>query len=264
MNAINYKIISSSNPEDTNVKDYFVMPYYDPSLVVYINMSKDSITWFNSKLKKITGYKKIESSIKKLYANSKFNGYNITIIGFLSKNKNTKTLMIFDLLLKDEIDGKIQSKKYSIRVDNIRNRFFQPNVKNILPVFCKKNDTDKIDDISMQMIESDAWDGFILYLDKPYNYEDNNMLFCKLWELKTAIISGYDVCNNPQTNEPMISNIYVIDTNNISYKICGGLAELQKIPIVECEKILNKEILFKFCIIKTTEETIMRTKLIKF
>ena len=244
------------------------MPYYSFSSLVYITISKSSVEWYNNNLKRITGYKRIESSLKKIYSNSKFNGYEITIIGFLTINKKRRSLVIFDLLLQDEISKKIQSKKYSIRLDNIRNRFIDfKNNKLVLSVFAQKCSSNELDNITLKMIESNSWDGLIFYKDKPYNYDVNNLslLFYKVWDIKNGTITGYEFGSNSD-NKPCVKSLYVYNEElNGTVKICGNLAEVQKLDINELdERILNKKILFKYCIFNIDNKKTILTNFLKF
>ena len=256
------------NIDNLELKDYFIMPYYSFNSLVYITISKSSIEWYNNNLKRITGYKRIENALKKIYASSKFYGYEITVIGFLTTTKKKKTLVIFDLLLKDEINKKIQSKKYSIRLDNIKNRFINlVNNKLVLSVFAQKNISDTIDDITLKMIESNSWDGLIFYKDKPYNFEIDNssLLFYKVWEIKTGIITGFEFGTNSD-NKPCVTSLFVFNEElNNNIKICGNLAEVQKIDINELdERILNKKILFKYCVFDVDGKKTILTNFLKF
>lgn len=256
--------IKIGNNIDINYTEYFIMPYYPPEALIYIKMSKDDIQWFNNSLKNMTGFKRINTSLRKLYSSSKYNGYNITLIGFISLKKKVKTFVIIDLLLDDEITKKIQSKKYSIRLDNIRNRFGfsqNTNIKNIMPVFSQK--INSIDDtIYSNLIESNSWEGFIYYKDKPYNYikEENSLIFDKKWEIMNGIVTGISSADDGTINE-----IFVTSNKNIIVKIKDGLNSLNKIPAEKRDELIfNKPILYKKCELQNKEKNIILTKFLKF
>ena len=132
---------SFKNDINLNYSDYFILPYYNENTLTYITIKNDDIKWFNNNLKSISPYKRINKSLIRFYNDSKFKGYEICVIGFINKIQNFHSLAIFDLLLKDEFEGKIQSKKYSIRYDNIKNRFLvniPKSIKNVYAVFGQK------------------------------------------------------------------------------------------------------------------------------
>ncbi len=263
MEKIDTKIIK--NIENINLKDYFIMPYYSNDSLIYVKITKESIKWYNNDLKNITPYKRINNALKKMYISSKFYGYEIYLICFLSKRKQKTSLIVFDLLLKDEIEKKIQSKKYSIRLDNIKNRFIDLKNKFIIPIFAQKNENNEINDILLKMIESNSWDGFIFYKDKPYNYDLDNtsLFFYKLWEIKSGQITNYEVSLN-ENNEPFISCIYISnDELGSNIKISGNIAEIQKYKPNEIE-LINKKILFKYCILKNDDSVTIITNFLKF
>ena len=70
MEKINITDINQLNNFDKS--NYFVMPYYDMSSMIYIEINQLTINWYNYNLKKISPYLKINKSLRDLYNNSKF------------------------------------------------------------------------------------------------------------------------------------------------------------------------------------------------
>lgn len=246
------KINTCSLTDDLNLSynEYFILPYYDENTLVYITIKDTEVKWFNKNLKPITPYKRISKSLLYFYENSKFKGYEICILGFVNKIQKFQSLAVFDLLLKDEIDGKIQSKKYSIRYDNIKYRFLiniPKSIKNVYAVFGQKYSENAFNTTVISCIKSNIWEGFSLYKDKPFAYEDDQYDFLtnKVWETSQNKIK--DVKFTIDKEDKITLNSIIIKENNIEVPITLGLEKIKVQNINDINELKDKNIMYKTC-----------------
>lgn len=247
MKKINYCLFK----EDMNLtySDYFILPYYNENSLIYITIKNNEIKWFNNNLKSISPYKRINKSLIYFYNESRFKGYEICIIGFLNKIQNFHSLAVFDLLLKDEFEGKIQSKKYSIRYDNIKYRFLTnipKNIKNVYAVFGQKFEESVFNSSIINCIKSNIWEGFSLYKDKPYCYDDQyDLIINKVWEINTSKIN--DIKFSTDEKNKLILNSIIIKENNVEIPITLGLEKIKIETINDINELKDKNIMYKTC-----------------
>ena len=245
------KINSCSFKDDINLNysDYFILPYYNENTLTYITIKNDDIKWFNNNLKLISPYKRINKSLIRFYNDSKFKGYEICVIGFINKIQNFHSLAIFDLLLKDEFEGKIQSKKYSIRYDNIKNRFLvniPKSIKNVYAVFGQKFDEAVFNSSVISCIKSNIWEGFSLYKDKPYCYDNSfDLITNKAWEIFENKIK--EVKFSTDKDNKLILNSIIIENENKEIPITLGLEKIKIENLDDINNLKDKNILYKTC-----------------
>ena len=104
--------------ENENEKErYFLQPFVEgKQCKIFFDTNENgvvSLKAFDDSDRKF----KIENSIKKelvnFYKSSKFFGFSTVVLGVLSVNKkNVTNLILNDIFLKDEYDGKVQSRRY--------------------------------------------------------------------------------------------------------------------------------------------------------
>lgn len=236
--------------EDENLiySNYYIFPYYNENTIVYITIKNNEITWFNNDLKLISPYKRINKSLLYFYNNSKFKNYEICIIGFINKIQKFRSLAVFDLLLKDEMNEKIQSKKYSIRYDNIKYRFLTnipKSIKNVYAVFAQKFTENTFNSTIINCIKSNVWEGFSLYIDKPYCYEDDkfDLIINKAWEIKEGKIKDVNFSVSKE-NELILTSIILKNNEN---SITLGLDKIKIKNIDDINDLKNRNILYKTC-----------------
>lgn len=261
MNKINcFSLTEDNNKLDFN--NYFIFPYYNEKNLTYISINKDQIKWYNNNLKEITPFKRINKSLQYFYNNSKFKGYEIFVIGFINKIQKFKSFAVFDLLLKDEIEGKIQSKKYSIRYDNVRYRFLTnipKNIKNVYTVFSQKYSDDIFNSTVISCLKSNIWEGFSLYKDEPYNYDENfNLIVNKVWEINKNKIN--DIKFSIDEKNKFIIDSILVENNNIIIPIKVGLDKIKVENIDDINELKTKTIMYKTCNI----DDIIYSKFISF
>ena len=118
---------------------YYMQPYINGEKVVLTISSLNGvvkIVCINDAGKTVKLDNKIKKELRKCYESSRFNGFNIVINGFLTiDKKNITYLMCYDLFLKDEYEGKMQSKKLSIRYENLNIRFLNQKLKLVRTIF---------------------------------------------------------------------------------------------------------------------------------
>ena len=235
--------------KEINYNNYFIFPYYNEKTLTYISIKDNKVKWYNNNLKEITPLKRINKSLLYFYKNSKFKGYEIFLIGFINKIQNFHSFAIFDLLLKDEIYGFIQSKKYSIRYDNIKNRFITnipKNIKNVYAIFAIKYSDDIFNSTVISCIKSNTWEGFSLYKDSPYNYdEDYNYISNKIWEINTDKI--YDLKFSRNEENKIKLNSIIIKKESSEIQITLGLEKIKIETLDDINNLKDKIIMYKVC-----------------
>ena len=237
--------ISLDSKNEINFNNYFIFPYYNEKNLTYISINKDQIKWYNNNLKEITPFKRINKSLLYFYNNSKFKGYEIFVIGFINKIQKFKSFAVFDLLLKDEIDGKIQSKKYSIRYENINYRFLvniPKSIKNIYSIFAQKFSESFFNNGVITCLKTNKWEGYSLYIDKPYNYENLSLISNKAWIIDTGKIIDIKISIDDKNNFIIDS---LITKNNI--KVTMGLDQIKIKNLDDLNDIKEKNIMYKTC-----------------
>jgi hypothetical protein len=158
---------------------YFIQPFIEGNELIINISSKNNnceIKAINKNGKSIKLLKRIENELISLYNSSNFKGFEIILKGFITLTKKKKTLMLYDLLLKNEYDMKVQSKKYNIRLENLNIRFLKIGSKNIKSIFTFKYNERNIDHIINQFIKSNLINGLVFHKDVPYNYEDDEII----------------------------------------------------------------------------------------
>ena len=249
MNKIECCSLNDENIE-INYNNYFIFPYYNEKTLTYISIKNNEITWYNNNLKERTPLKRLNKSLLYFYNNSKFNGYQIFVIGFLNTIQKFKSFAVFDLLLKDEIDGLIQSKKYSIRYDNVRYRFITnipKSIKNVYAVFAQKYSTEIFNSNVINCLKSNVWEGFSLYKDSPYNYDEKyNLITNKVWEISQNKIQDIKFSIDDK-NKITLDSIIIKETNNIKIPIKLGLEKIKVETIDDINNLKTKKIMYKTC-----------------
>ena len=177
--------------ENINDKEkYLIQPYIDGEKVkikVLYNNGLFDVKQYNKNDKEIYIVKKIKDEILKCYKSSKFKGYDIILKGFIVKNyKNKKSLILYDIMTIDEYKLNVQSKRYSIRLENLNIRFLSPKLKNIKSIFYHNYSENNLSIIYNQFIKKNVIDGYVFHKNVPYKYEDNEIIIenniCKLYE----------------------------------------------------------------------------------
>lgn len=175
---------------------YFIQPYVDGEYCL-INISfvanNVKIKSFDKNGKRIKLLNPIKKQLRKSYESSKYNKYEIYLKGFLVNDaKNKTSLMIYDILLKDEYDGRIQSKRYQIRYENLVFRFLNLKCKDIRLIFSYNYTDGNLDAIIKQFIETNKLEKIVFRKNIPYKYEDNDIFIEDIWTDYSGKIIGYE------------------------------------------------------------------------
>lgn len=119
----------------------------------------------------------IKKQIKQSYESSSYNGYKIVLKCFLINNKENKTsLIVYDLLLLDEYTGKIQSKKYNIRYENLILRFLTTKTPDVNVIFSYKLNDFNLNIVIDKFILTNKIQKLIFRKNLPYKFEDNDII----------------------------------------------------------------------------------------
>jgi hypothetical protein len=165
--------------EVENKEKYFIQPLIKGNeiLINISTLNKEVVVkGFNKKNKSIKILKRIENELVSLYKESNYFGFEIYLKGFITITKKRKSLLLFDILLKNEYEGYSQSKKYVIRLENLNIRFLKVGSKNIKSVFTFKYNEKNLEHIINQFIKSNLIDGLVFHKDIPYNYCDDEII----------------------------------------------------------------------------------------
>lgn len=266
------KIIINEPKENINLNNYFILPYYDKNALVYIFIHKNGqIMWYNYNFKKIQSFKRIDKNLLKCYNDSKYVDHDIVIIGFIDKISTFRKLIIFDLLLKEEFNGDIQSKKYSTRVENFKGRFFTEkfnNIKNIGTIFTYKYDENIFNKIFSQCILTNKWEGYLLHKDCSFNDDiENEIIEEKVWETFSGIIidatfGTIEVKDKDEKGEEInksyegVKSIFVMNEDK-KLEISNGFTINERVQFFkDYLNLIGKEIYYKYFILNDKDITI--------
>ena len=266
------KIIINEPKENIDLNNYFILPYYDKNTLVYIFIFKNGqIDWYNYNCKKIPSYKRIDKNLLKCYNDSKYINHDIVIIGFIDKISTFRKLIIYDLLLKEEFDGDIQSKKYSIRIENFKGRFFTEKfnkIKNIGTIFTYKYDEKTFNSIFSQCILTNKWEGYLLHKDCFFNDDiKNEIIEEKIWEtfsgtiidatFGTVSVKEKDENDNEiEKHYDGVKSIFVMNEDK-KLEISNGLTINERIDFFKnYSTLIGTEILYKYFILNDKDVTI--------
>ena len=179
-----------------NKEKYFIQPFIE-GLKCIIKCEKNSKNAVNIKAydennKRINLTSHINKQLKDSYKNSLYFGNNIILKAFLVNNEENKTsLLIYDILLDCEFNNIKQSKRYSIRYENLIFRFLTNKTKNINVVF-----SHQINDINLNMfidkfIVTNRLKSIVFRKNVPYNFEDNDVIIANVVEHHDGKVIGY-------------------------------------------------------------------------
>lgn len=251
--------------ENINDKEkYLIQPYIDGEKVkikVLYNNGLFDIKQYNKNDKEIYIVKKIKDEILKCYKSSKFKGYDIILKGFIVKNyKNKKSLILYDIMTIDEYKLNVQSKRYSIRLENLNIRFLSPKLKNIKSIFYHNYSENNLSIIYNQFIKKNVIDGYVFHKNVPYKYEDNEIIIenniCKLYETNvidfifgTSIKQKIDEEKNKiETVEsiPCLASVKIKHNDEEIIINLDNILDSEKIKYFnEINELKNKKIQFK-------------------
>ena len=173
--------------------DYFIQPYVEGKrCTIFISKTANVVS-----IKAQTGGKRcklptpIKKELKASYEGSKYNGFSIVLDGSLVVDKSNKTnLILFDILLKDEYDGKLQSRNYETRHENLTARFIKQRSKLIKPVFSAELDDKNLDFFISVFVNTDTISSVMFRKNKPYKADDEFSVI-HLWTELTGSVVGY-------------------------------------------------------------------------
>lgn len=177
--------------ENINDKEkYLIQPYIDGEEVkikVLYNNGLFDVKQYNKNDKEIYIVKKIKDEILKCYKFSKFQGHDILLKGFIVRNyKKKKSLILYDIMTINEYKLNTQSKRYSIRLENLNIRFLVHGLKNIKSIFYHNFSDNNLNIIYNQFIKRNVINGYVFHKNVPYKYEDDEIIIenniCKLYE----------------------------------------------------------------------------------
>lgn len=246
-----------------NKEKYFIQPFIDGEKVLIKISYKDEnvdVKQFNKNNKKIHILKKIENELILFYKNSKFFKYDIILKGFIVRDyKKTKSLILYDIMTLDEYELKIQSKKYSIRLENLNIRFLTNKSKNIKSIFSYQYNENNLKIVYDQFIKKNIIDGYVFRKNIPYKYDEEEIIIenvCKEHKSKiidfvigTSIKQEIDEENNnikSSTTIPCVSEIKIYFNNKETFVKLDNLLDSEKVKYFnEVSELKNKMCIFK-------------------
>lgn len=226
---------------------YFIQPFIDgEKVLIKINFENNIIhvKQFNKNNKETYILKKIKDELTGCYKFSKFSGYNIILKGFIVRNyKKVKSLLLYDIMTADEYEGRVQSKKYEVRLENLNIRFLLSKMKRIKSIFSYKFTDTNLRILFNQFIKQNTLDGYVFHKNIPYKYDDNEVIIenniCTYYSLDIEdVIIGTTIKQKiDEKNNKIESTEAVPCLLGIKVKIDNELVEINFDNILDSEKI---------------------------
>lgn len=151
---------------------------------------------FDENKKKVKLDNKIRKELSKSYRSSKFFKYPVVLEGVLSTDKKNRTfLILYDIFLKDEFEGKTQSRRYDLRYENLIFRFIDKSCKNVKVVFSHQFNETNLNLFINMFVKTDALDSVVFKKNTTKLFEDPETDFIKLniWTEFSGTIVGYEI-----------------------------------------------------------------------
>lgn len=242
---------------------YLIQPYIEgEKVLIKISCDDDvvNIKQFNKNNRKIHMLKRIENELTSFYKNSKFFKYNIILKGFIVRNyKNLKTLILYDIMTLDEYELKVQSKKYSTRLENLNIRFLTSTSKNIRSIFSYQYNEHNLKIVYDQFVKNNVMNGYVFRKNIPYKYDDNEVIIENVCnEQKSSIIDfvigttlkqeNDEENNNIKSSEqiPCVQEIKIMsDDGELSIKLDNVLDSEKVKYFNEIDEIRKKNCIYK-------------------
>lgn len=119
-----------------------------------------------SSKKKVKLSQKILKDLKESYVSSKFKGYPICLLGILHTNDaNVTSLVLTDIMLKQEKLAGSCSKRYSVRYENLVFRFLALKSKNVSAIFSQPFSSYSLGMFIRQFVETNKTDYAVMVKD---------------------------------------------------------------------------------------------------
>jgi hypothetical protein len=106
--------------------------------------------------------------------------------------KNRTVFIVDDILLKDEYEEKICSKRYETRYENLNIRFLKTKLKNVKLVFSKHLNDAGLGLFVDLFVKTDNVDKAVLRKNIPYKYEEDDVEVLEIWKPLLGEIVGYE------------------------------------------------------------------------
>ena len=159
---------------------YFIQPFIEGKKVVIHVNPKASIVEVAC-LERIEN--KIKKEIRKAYQSSRFYGYPIVLVGYLTiDKKNVTILYLDDIFLKAEYSGLTQSKRYSLRSENLNSRFMLMKPELVKQVPTRRFSEQNLDAFIHLFVETNLTSKIVYRKDIPLGYEEDEVIIDDIWE----------------------------------------------------------------------------------
>ena len=134
---------------------------------------------------------KMLKDLKESYTSSKFKGYRVCLSGVLHVNeKNVTSLVLNDIMLKNEKTLGRCSKRYSIRYENLVFRFLSLKSKNVTAVFSQQFSENSLNMFIKQFIETNKTD-YALFVKDSVS-ADKDIVKDPVWTYQRMKVVGYE------------------------------------------------------------------------
>lgn len=142
------------------------------------------------KKEKIGG--RIRKDLAMCYGASRFRGHPVVLSGFLTLDRRgVMRLVLNDILLKDEYDGKAQSRRYSVRLENLNARFLSPKAKSLRSVFSSEASGAGVDMFVKAFVQTQLTDKVVFRRDSPKGVCENEVVIEDIWTRVEGEIVGF-------------------------------------------------------------------------
>ena len=164
------------------------------SICVLSKNGVTSILAFDKDKHKVKLDKHVKKELLRLYEDSKFKGYDIVLLGDETTTKdNIPILVLDDILLKNEYERMMPSKKYATRYENLVLRFLNNKTSRIRIVASYQFNESNLDVFINQFVKTNTIDKITYHKNVPLDYCDDEIISESIWETEEGKIVGYDV-----------------------------------------------------------------------